>query len=147
MTATMPNIAKGRPAYYASLPAANDALVAVLLETSGLESDATLQDYDTLAALLAGASNEQTTLGRKTLASVTVTVNDTANRVEIDFADFVYTGGTGNATSRVVVCYEPDTTAASDSNKIPIGIDDFVSSPAGGDITYAVASTGFLHAS
>lgn len=146
MTATMPNIAKGRPAYYASLPAANDALVAVLLETAGIESDAILQDYDTIAAILAGASNEQTTLGRKTLASVVVTVNDTDNRVEIDFADPVWTAGTGNATSRMVVCYEPDTTAAADANKIPIGIDDFVATPAGGDITYGVASTGFLHA-
>ena len=37
------------------------------IETAGLEADATLIDVDTLTALLAGTTNEQTTMGRKTL--------------------------------------------------------------------------------
>lgn len=147
MTATVSNIAKGKVAYLAGLPAANDAIVIIPLETSGLESDSTIQDYDTVAAILAAATNEQTTIGRKTAASVTVTVDDTNNRVDVDCADVTWTSASGNACSRLLFCYEPDTTAASDSNKIPLCLDDFVVTPAGGDVTYQVASTGFFRAS
>jgi hypothetical protein len=147
MTDTVANIAKGKVAYYAGLPAANDALKAIPLETTGLEADGTLQDYDTVAALLAGASNEQTTMGRKTLAGVTVTVDDTNNRVDVDCTDPVWTAATGNAVSRLLVCYDPDTTASSDANNIPLVILDFVATPAGGDITYQVAAGGFYRAS
>jgi hypothetical protein len=49
------NIAKGKVAYYATLPAANDALIVIPIESSGVESDATLRDYDTVSALLAAA--------------------------------------------------------------------------------------------
>lgn len=66
------NISKGRFVYYCTLPAAADALIVVPIETSGLEADDTLNNYDDLAALLAAANNEQTTMGRKTVsASVT----------------------------------------------------------------------------
>ena len=61
------NIAKGKVGYYASLPAASDALIVVPIEATGIVADATMADYDTLSDLLAGASNEQTTMGRKTV--------------------------------------------------------------------------------
>lgn len=147
MTDFVFNVAKGKAAYYATLPAANDALVAVPLETSGLVSDATMKDYDTLAELLAGASNEQTTMGRKTLASVTSTVDDTNDRTDADCADFVWTGATGNAISKVVICYDPDTTGGSDADLIPLTAHDFVTTPNGGDITAQVTSGGFYRAS
>ena len=143
------NIAKGKVAHYASLPAANDALVAVPIETTGIESDAILQDYDNLSALLAGPSNEQTTtMSRKTLASVTVTVNDTDNRVEVDCADPTWvTPAAGNAVSKLIVCYDPDTTAGTDADLIPLVGLDFVVTPSGVDITYQVAAGGFYQAS
>ena len=147
MTATVFNIAKGKVAYYAGLPATNDAIIAIPLETSGLESDATLQDYDNVSALLAGATNEQSTMGRKTAASVTVTVDDTNNRVDVDCADITWTAATGNAVSRLLFCYDPDTTGGSDTDLIPLVVDDFVATPAGGDITYQVAASGFFRAS
>jgi len=93
------NIAKGKVAYYAGLPAAADALIAIPLETSGLETDAVLRDKDTFADVVAGTTNEQTTMGRKTLASVTVTVDDTNDRVDVDAADITWTAATGNAVS------------------------------------------------
>ena len=71
------NIAKGRLRTYAELAGTNDALILVPIETTGIEADATLKDYDDLAALLAGTSNEQTTAGRKTITAATVTVDDT----------------------------------------------------------------------
>lgn len=136
------NIAKGRHGYYAGLPAANDALIAVPIETSGLESDATLKDYDTLSALLAAANNEQSTMGRKTLGSVTSAVNDTTDKWVTDCADVTWTAATGNAVSKLVVCYDPDTTGGTDADLIPLYAYDFVVTPAGGDITATINASG-----
>jgi hypothetical protein len=133
------NVALGRVAYYASLPAANDGLIAVPIETTGIVGDATMRDYDDLATLLAGASNEQTTMGRKTLTGVTVTVDDTNDRVAVDSADIVWTGVTGNPISALVICYVPDNTAPSDATTIPLAKFDFVIVPDGSDVTATVA--------
>lgn len=141
------NIALGKVKYYAELPAASDALVVVPLETTGLEADATLRDHDDLSALLGGTSNEQTTAGRKTITSVTVTVDDTNNRVDIDFADQVWTGLTGNAISALLVCYDGDTGAGTDANITPLTKHDWVVTPDGSDVTAVVATAGFYRAS
>jgi hypothetical protein len=67
------NIAKGAvAAYYDRVEnndPANSALVLVPIETSGLPADSALIDLDTLAAVLATAANEQTTMGRKVLTN------------------------------------------------------------------------------
>lgn len=139
------NIALGRVASLAALPAANDALVVVPLEATGLESDALLRDYDTLALLLAGASNEQTTMGRKTITSVSVTVNDTDNRVDIDVADQTWTAASGNAVGALVFCYDPDTTGGTDADLVPLTKHDFTVTPDGSDITAVI--TDFFRAS
>lgn len=139
------NVALGRVAYYASLPAANDALIMVPLEATGLVADATMRDYDTLTDLLAGASNEQTTVGRKTLASVAVTVNDTDNRVDIDAADVTWTAPTGNAVGAVVICYDPDSTGGTDADLIPLTKHDVTWTPDGNDFTLTI--TDFFRAS
>lgn len=141
------NIAKGRIAHYASLPATNDALIMVPIETTGLEADATLRDYDNLSVLLAGASNEQTTLGRKTLGSVTVTVDDTNDRVDIDCADVTWTATAGNAISAVVTCYDPDTTGGTDTDLVPLFKHDCVMTPDGTDFTLQINAAGLGRAS
>lgn len=140
------NISKGRGAHYATLPGSNDALVLVPIETTGIESDATLIDYDTLSALLAAANNEQTTMGRKVITSVTVTVDDANDRTDVDFADPVWTDATGNAISAIIVCYDPDTTGGTDADLIPITKHDFVATPNGGDLTAQVATSGYYRA-
>lgn len=139
------NIAKGRLAYYAGLPATNDALIAIPIETSGVESDATLMDYDTVAVLLAAANNEQSTMGRKTLASVSTTVDDTNNRNNMDCADITWTAATGNAISDILICYDPDTTGGTDADLIPLTWHDFTATPDGSDITATV--TDFVRSS
>lgn len=141
------NIAKGRVAHLASLPAANDALVVVPLEASGLVSDATMRDYDTLDAILAGATNEQTTMGRKILTGVTVTVNDTDDRVEVDADDPVWTAATGNPVGAAVICYDPDTTGGTDADLIPLVKLDMSVTPAGGNVTLVFGAGGFYQAS
>src|SRR5690606_17675026 len=100
------NSAKGSFAHYAGLPGSDDALVLVLLEASGLEADTTLKDHDTLASILAGSSSEQTTMGRKTVTSVTVTVDDTADEVRVDIPDQTWEAATGNPVGALVVCYD-----------------------------------------
>ncbi|MGW6946171.1 hypothetical protein ACWGHD_04510 [Streptomyces xanthophaeus] len=133
------NVALARVAAYASLPATNDALILVPLEATGLVADATMRDYATLADLLAGATNEQTTVGRKTLASVVVTVNNTDNRVEVDAADVTWTAPTGNAVGAFVVCYDPDTTGGTDADLIPLTKHDKSWSPDGNDFQLTIA--------
>lgn len=133
------NISLGRVATLAALPAANDALIAVPIETTGLVTDSVIRDYDDLAALLAGASNEQTTMGRKTLTGVTVTVDDTNDRVAADAADIVWTGATGNPVSAIVICYDPDTTTGTDADLIPLTKHDWVITPDSSDVTATVA--------
>lgn len=133
------NVALGKVAYYASLPAANDGLVLIALETSGLETDAVLRDKDDFAAVVAGTTNEQTTVTRKTLTSVTVTVDDTNDRVAIDAADVSYTAPTGNAIGAVVICYDPDTTTGTDADLIPLTKHDLTWTPDGNNFSLAIA--------
>jgi hypothetical protein len=118
------NIMKGKAAYYATLPAANDALVLVWLKSAGLESDATLQDYDNLSVLLAAANDECDFTGysRRTLASVTSTVDDSGNLWVVDAADpATYTNTSATQVAgAAIVCYDDDTTSGTDTNLIPI---------------------------
>lgn len=136
------NVAKGKVAYYAGLPAANDALIAVLLKSSGLETDSTLKDYDDLSALLAGTSDEATdaSYSRKTLASVTVTVDDTNDRVDLDCADITWTALAGAAIAKLVIVYDPDTTTGTDSTVIPLTAHSLDVTPDGSDVTVTVSN-------
>lgn len=141
------NITKGRFAYYATLPATNDALIIVVLEAAGLEADATLKDYDTLAALLAGTTNEQTTMGRKTATGVTVTVNDATDLVDVDMDDLTWTAAAGNAVGALLVCYDPDTTAGTDADLIPLSKHDFTITPDGvNNVVATIGVNGFARA-
>lgn len=148
------NIAKGKINEYVSRVDANDpansALVVVVLEASGLEADGTLQDYDTLAALLAASNNEQTTMGRKTLTDSDLTApspDDTNNRQESDVPDQTWAAATGNATGALVVCYDPDTTGGTDANLVPLTKHDFAVTPDGSDVVAQIAAAGFFRAS
>jgi hypothetical protein len=136
------NIAKGRVVEYynrvKSNDPANSALIIVPLETSGLESDATLIDKDDLAALVSGATNEQTTMGRKTLTDSDLAAlpapDDTNDRYEVSLPTVTWTAASGNAISKLVVCYDSDTTGGADSAIIPLTMFDFAQTPSGADI-------------
>lgn len=136
------NIAKGRvKEYYARVEGndpANSAIILVPIETSGLESDATLIDKDDLAAVLSGTTNEQTTMGRKTLTDADLAAvsapDDTNDRNECDLPTVTWTAATGNAISKICVCYDPDTTGGTDSAIIPLTLFDFAITPDGSDV-------------
>lgn len=116
----------------------NSALILVPLETSGLESDAVLKDKDTLADVLAGATNEQTTMGRKTLTQAELAAlpapDDTADTVSLALPTTIWSAASGNGISKIAVCYDPDTTAGTDSSIVPLTAFDFVQVPSGSDI-------------
>jgi hypothetical protein len=130
-----------------NLGAANDALLIVFLETTGLEADATLKDYDALDALLAGASNEQTNQARKVITTlVTSVVDDTNDKFWIDIADQVYTALNGNAISKTLFCYDGDTTTGTDANIRPVTGHDTVFDPDGTDVTLTINVLGLCAA-
>jgi hypothetical protein len=146
------NIAKGRVHQLAKNvkdgTPANSRLIAVVIESSGIEADATLKDYDSLSTLLAGSSNEQTTMGRKTIAAadITITVDDTNDRVDVDMADLVWTGASGNAVGAIILCYDADNTTGTDADLVPLTKHDFIVTPDGSDITAQVNTAGFYRA-
>lgn len=136
------NIAKGRVVELYNRvennDPANSAIVLVPIETSGLEADATLIDVDTLTALLAGTTNEQTTMGRKVLTDADLAAlpapDDTNDRYEVSLPTVTWTAASGNAISKIAVCYDADTTGGTDANIIPLTMFDFAQTPSGADI-------------
>jgi hypothetical protein len=146
------NIAKGKAGQYFQNVEDNSpagcAIVVVPIEASGVEADATLIDYDTLAAILAATNNEQTTMGRKDVvaAGLTITVDDTNNLLKVEMADQTWTAATGNAISDLCLCYDP-TGSSADSALIPLTWHDFSATPNGGDITADVGANGVYQAS
>lgn len=153
------NIAKGRVGeFYARVDAndpANSALVIVALKAAGLEADATLQDYDDLAAILAATNDEatNTNYARKVLTDADLSApvpDDTNNRFDFDIPDPVWSPGptaTGGAWGKLLVCYDPDTAAGTDSSIIPLTHHDFAVTPDGTVITATVNPAGFFRAS
>jgi hypothetical protein len=129
------NIALGKVAHYATLPETADALIAVPLETTGLAADTVMRDYETLAAILAGPSTEQTSMGRVTLTSVTATVNHTDNRAEVDSDPIVWPAPTGDPISAVIICYVPDTGTSTDDDIVPLTKHDVTLTPDGNEFT------------
>ena len=148
MAALIPNMAKGKLAYYAGLPAANDALIWVLF--SGTETDDNIRDADTLTAVIGTSLDEATFTGyaRVTATGVSVTVDDTNNRVDIDANDPSWSPTSAQALTRIGLFYDPDTTGGTDADLIPLFIDDFaLTTPTSGTVSYTVASSGFARAS
>ncbi len=130
----------------------NSALVIVAID-AGADTDATSRDRDDLSTLLAGTSNEVTNSGyaRKVLTDADILAfapDDTNDRVDLDIPDQTWTGiGAGTAWTDLLICYDNDTTAGTDSNIIPLTLHDFAVTPDGSDITAQIAAAGFFRAS
>lgn len=144
------NIAKGKIRYYAELPAANDALLVVLLKSTGLDADDTLNNYHDLGALLAvNHECDFTNYARQTLASVSVSEDDTNNWVNLSASNFTYTaagGATNNTVGKLLIAYDPDTTSGTDSSVIPLTYHDCSFTTDGTDVTIQLASSGWARA-
>lgn len=151
------NVALGRVAELYNRVDTNDpvnsALVVIVLATAGIEADAALRDLDTVAALVAGTTNEVTNSGyaRKVLTDADIVAfapDDANDRVDLDIPDQTWTGvAAGDGWNDIVIAYDNDTTAGTDSNIVPLTLHDFVVTPDGSDITAQIAAAGFYRAS
>ena len=152
MAHIVPNIALGRNVeLYRRVKSADPATCAIVLvpiETTGLEADAVLKDKKELAAWLSGATNEQTTMGRKVLVAADIAAfpapDDANDSFDISLPTVTWTGATGNPISKILVCYR-NATADADSAIIPMTQFDFAATPSGIDIV--VTSGVFFRAS
>jgi hypothetical protein len=139
MASVVFNISKGRAIEFHERvnnnDPANSALIVVPLEASGIEADGTIVDHATLSALLAGTSNEQTGMGRKTLTDAdiaAIATDNTNNRNDASIPAVTWTTpAAGNAISKVLFCYDSDTTAGTDANIIPVSMHDVTYTPDG----------------
>lgn len=137
------NIAAGRVVEFYNRVEGNDpaasAIVLTPIETSGLESDATLRDADTVAAVIAGATNKQTTMGEKVLTDTELAAlpapDDTNDRYEVSLPAVTWATASGNPISKILVSYRPNTGTPADSTDIPLTMFDFAQTPSGADIT------------
>jgi hypothetical protein len=150
-------IATGRVSELAARVNANDpansALVIVILKAAGIEPDATLRDYDTLADLLAAANDEATNTGyaRKVIdqaGGIVITVTDGSDKSEVDMPDQTWAAvaAAGGAWGKLLVCYDPDTTVGTDATIVPLVGLDFAVTPDGTDIIWQLNASGFFRA-
>ena len=145
------NQAKGRVAELATRVNNNDPTNSVfiieLINTTA--TDATLKDLDTFAQIESDANTAELTSGtnanyaRKTLSdasSITVTVDDTNDRTDVDTPDQTWTAlGAGTAITDVVFGYDSDSTSGTDANVVPLTQHDFAVTPDGSDVTATIA--------
>jgi len=129
----------------------NAVLVLVAINTSA--TDATLIDLDTLAAIEADANTAEVTnsnYARIVLDDSDLTAfspDDTNDRVDLDIPDQTWTAiAAGDAWTDLVLCYDSDSTAGSDSNIVPLILFDFAVTPDGSDITAQINAAGFFRA-
>jgi hypothetical protein len=131
----------------------NAALVVIPLATSGLEAQSALEDSDTFAEVVDGATNEAVGTGweRKVLTDSDLAAlpapDDTNNRYDVDLPDLTWTAvaDASEDVSALVVCYDPDSTGGADTALVPLTHHDFVIQPDGSDVTAQIA--GFFRAS
>lgn len=132
---------------------ANSALIIMVLATSGLETDDVLKGATDFADLVSGTTNEVTNTGYSRLtitdSGLSAYTPDTTNhRLRLDAADFAFGAITaGDGWSKIVMGYDPDTTAGTDSSIVPMLAWDFVVTPDGTSITAILNANGFYESS
>jgi hypothetical protein len=133
------------------LATGSDAVLVLLLKSSGLQVDATLQDYTTLSTML--ASNTEATFtnyGRKVLTSgLTISQNFTTNvnTVAVGNQTWFAAGGASNdVLGKLVTAYRP-LSSSPDSACIPMTAYDFTATTTGSDLIAQFASGVYATAS
>lgn len=135
------NIARGRTVeFYNRVKTgdpANAGFVVVPLESSGIETDDVLFVKRTLAAVLAGSTNEQTALGRKYLFASDLAAwapDDVANSVTLALPSVTWAAASGPSIAKTLLCFQRDVTVLDDSLVVPIVIWDTVRVPDGSSL-------------
>lgn len=140
--------AKGRWVEKFLLPIGGDNIVVVLLQSSGLQADATLNNYTFLSQLLAGGNTEAgfTNYARKVLAAadLSVSVNTGTGVTTVDAVDQVWNsagGALNNTMGAICFCYRP-TSGSADSAILLLSKHDFATTTTGGNLTAQIPSIG-----
>ena len=148
MASFIADYAKGRWVEKYLLPVGGDNIVIVLLQSAGLQADATLNNYQTLSAMLAANSEATFTNYSRIFLSntsgITVTVNTSTGVTTVDIPDQVWTaagGATNNTLGALVTCYRRLSTDP-DSAILPLTKHDFAVTTTGGNLTATVPSIG-----
>lgn len=143
------DFAKGRFVQLATLPLGTDSLVWVLLQSTSLPTDATIQTTQYLSGILStgtgtGLECTFTNYARTVMpgTSITITVNTSTNVVTLDTSNVVIgaAGGAANNTvAAAVLCYKPTSSTA--DTAIPVLTKhDFSATTAGGTLTVTIPS-------
>ena len=152
------NIAKGRVVEYYNRVESNDPTSSALIVVLGVGAitDATLRDLDTLQAVLDDAGFTEATFtnyARKTLTDAELAAlpspDDTNDRYEVDIPDQTWSsagGAANNTLTRMLVCYDNDTGAGTDTNIVPLTFHDFAITTNGSDLTAQINANGFFRA-
>lgn len=134
----------GRFVQQASLATGSDAVLVILLKSSGLQVDTTLRDYTTLSTLL--ASNTEATFtnyARKVLTSgLTITPNFTTNVNSIAVGNqtwFAAGGASNDVLGKLITAYRP-LSSSPDSACVPMTAYDFTATTTGSDLIGQFAS-------
>lgn len=148
------NIAKGRVNELArnvdTNSPTNSALILIPFNNDGSSTDDTVQNTDDVAAVeaLTGVT-ERTANGwnRKTLVDtdVTVTVDDSGNAQSFDIPDQSWTV-TADTVTDLLLAYDADTGAGTDSNLIPLCWYDFSHDGSAATVTAVVNAGGAFSA-
>ena len=115
-------------------------------------ADDDVNNQDTITQLQALASSaEVTNAGYANIlmdeVDITITVDDTANDVDLDLTDQVFTSiVAGDNWTDITISYDADGTDT-DTATVLLTLHDFVVSPNGGNITAQFAAAGFYKAS
>ena len=143
------NQAKGKFAEWAARVNANDPTnSAFIIEMlAAADTDAVMKDLDTFALIESNATAAEQTGGtyvRKTLtdaSSITITIDDTNDRTDVDCPDQTWTAltVTSGSVTDIVFGYDSDTTAGTDANIVPLSQHDFALTPDGSDVTATIA--------
>lgn len=110
----------------------NAVFVLVALANLGLESDETIGTHATLAAVLAGTSNEVTNTGYSRIVLddtdiAAYTVDTTNHSITLPLADQTFpTVSAGDSWRKLLFCYDSDSTAVDDSAIIPVTAHDIL---------------------
>ncbi len=106
---------------------ANSVLTFTFLQAS--VADDVLNNFDDLAALLADAGNTEATFTNFARVELDDTqliapaIDDGANTLTLDLPDITFTdagGAANNTLVKAIVCFDPDSTAGTDADIIPI---------------------------
>lgn len=152
------NIAKGRIVELYNRVKSNDpsnsVFLVILLQSSGLQSDALLKDHPTLSSILASNTEASfTNYVRKTLSDSDIDAlpaPDYSNDYRtLDLPDQTWTsagGASNNTLGKAIVCYDPDSTSGSDADVVPLTAHDYPVATDGGDMPLRFSASGWFRA-